>query len=411
MNAFQRAAEAPWAMLSEDVERLLSIAEREHNPTPEALEAYRATAARFGERVKVRENVALLYAQGPMFKGANLMTEISGATSYDILRRDLQAGLDSTSIDAIMICMDTPGGESHGCDELAAAIYDARSIKPIETYVSGYATSAGYWLAAATSRITISPLGTVGSIGAVLAVADRRKAEERSGVQRIEFVSSQSPGKRPDPATDDGRARLQKFVDDIGDVFVGAVAKYRGVKAEHVIEKYGRGGIEVGANAVNLGMADGVGQFEAALAALSTRGRNHRFLKSRSPSMSTSDNPQDFARVSAEARNQERARLGKITGHAAFATHGKLGAVLSSADVSAETAVAILDAAALDTTASVTVAVAEAKKQVEDDPAKKFDKDNKPGSISGLGAADATDKPASGDFGWGKAKSYVKVGK
>lgn len=127
--------------------------------------------------------------------------------------------------------------------------------------------------------------------------------------------------------------------------------------------------------------------------------------------MSTSDNPQDFARVSAEARNQERARLGKITGHAAFATHGKLGAVLSSADVSAETAVAILDAAALDTTASVTVAVAEAKKQVEDDPAKKFDKDNKPGSISGLGAADATDKPASGDFGWGKAKSYVKVGK
>lgn len=280
MRAYDAAMAAPWAMLPEAIEQVLEIAGRETDPTPEALEAYRAARADNGERLTIRGNVGILDAKGPMFKGANLMTAFSGATSYQMLRRDLQVALDDRAIEAIMLRVDSPGGEVSGCDELAAAIYDARGQKPITAFVSGQGASAAYWIAAAADKIVVSDSAMLGSIGVVLGITDRKKAEERAGVSRLEYVSSQSPGKRPDHGTDEGKARVQKLVDDLGAVFVSAVAKYRGVTAEHVISKFGAGGVEVGANAVALGMADEVGQFEAALSRLSMRGKNRVFLQS-----------------------------------------------------------------------------------------------------------------------------------
>jgi len=257
-------------MLPQSVEQVLEIAARETQP--EALEAYRSQRAPRGERMRMRDGVAILDVVGPMFKGANLMTELSGATSYDMLRRDLQAALDDPGISGIILSVDSPGGEAHGADQLAQAIYAARGPKPIWAYVGGMGCSAAYWIASAADRIVVSDLGTVGSIGAVISITDRRKADEARGVSRVEFVSSQSPGKRPDVTTDAGRARVQKFVDDIGAVFVAAVAKHRGVSVQAVISKFGAGGVEIGANAVRAGMADEVGQFEAVLQQLAARG-------------------------------------------------------------------------------------------------------------------------------------------
>lgn len=278
MRALDQAMSAPWAMLPERIEELLAIASREHSP--QALEAYRAYRADRGERLLVRDNVAILDVAGPLFKRANLFVHYSGATSYEILRRDLQAAIDDKSVDAIMIRIDSPGGEASGCDELAAAIYAARGKKPITAFVSGMACSGGYWIAAAAERMVVSDLAVLGSIGVVLGVTDRSKADERAGVSRIEFVSSQSPGKRPDAVTDAGKARIQKMVDDLGAVFVSAVAKYRGVSEATVISEFGNGGVEIGANAVKRHMADEVGQFESTLQTLSTRGKGTRTSQS-----------------------------------------------------------------------------------------------------------------------------------
>ncbi|MER8553605.1 S49 family peptidase [Mesorhizobium sp. M1217] len=272
MRAYDSAMSAPWAMLPEHVENLLTIAAREHDP--KALEAYRANRADRGERLGIRDNVAILNIAGPMFKRANLLVSFSGATSYEILRRDLQAALDDKAVDAIILNIDSPGGEASGCDELASAVYAARGQKPITAFVSGMACSAAYWLAAATDRVVVSDAAVLGSIGVVLGITDRTKADERAGIARIEFVSSQSPGKRPDHGTDEGKARVQKLVDDLGDVFISAVAKYRGVTKTTVIAEFGQGGVEVGANAVKRKMADEVGQFEATLQALSARGKS-----------------------------------------------------------------------------------------------------------------------------------------
>ena len=113
----------------------------------------------------------------------------------------------------------------------------------------------------------------LGSIGAVLAVRDPSKGPQG---RTIEFVSSQSPYKRANPLTDDGRAQYQRIVDQTAEAFVEAVARHRGVSAEDVVSRYGAGGLLVGRHAVEAGLADRVGTFEQALAALAGPSRKER---------------------------------------------------------------------------------------------------------------------------------------
>jgi hypothetical protein len=86
----------------------------------------------------------------------------------------------------------------------------------------------------------------------------------------IEFVSSISPNKRPDPSTEAGREQYQKLVDTLGSIFVESVARNRGVTTEDVEQRYGAGGLLIGREAVASGLADRTGSFEATLADLAT---------------------------------------------------------------------------------------------------------------------------------------------
>lgn len=317
MSIIDFAASQGWAMLKERADELVQIVADHADGVakdPSVLEAYRAKTADRAERATVRDGVGMLYIDGPLFKKANLFVEFSGATSYQILRRDLQVLVDDPNIHSILMCIDSPGGEANGCDELAKAIFEARSAKPITAYVSGMAASGGYWLASAATRIVVSEAALLGSIGVVLGIQDRKVAEERRGVRTIEFVSSQSPGKRPDPSTDDGRNRIQTMVDDLAEVFISAVAQYRGVSVEDVIKNFGAGGMKIGAKAVASGMADEVGQLEATIASLISSGRKGRFIP-RSPgglSMSENNNGPTADEIAAKARTDANNRTKAI---------------------------------------------------------------------------------------------------
>jgi len=276
MPALEAILATQWAMMPDRVRMICEIAAREHAITPEALQAYRAEQHDKADRMRIRDGVAIIDMHGPMFKRGNLLTDISGASSYEIMRKDFQAALDDQEVTGIILNVDSPGGEANGADELAKAIYEARSQKPVVAYVSGLAASAGYWLATAAERVVVSDMAVLGSIGVVISMKDDTEAKEKRGVKDITFVSSQSPNKRPDINSEEGKSSVQTMINDLADVFVSAVAKHRGVDVETVIEKFGAGGVEVGAKAVALGMADSVGDFEGVLASLVKKGGMRR---------------------------------------------------------------------------------------------------------------------------------------
>ena len=312
-RALRAALAEPWAITAEGLELVLSVAARENDVSIDALEAYRAEHVPTAERLTRRGSVAMLDVRGPLVSRANLFTAISGATSYDILRRDLQAALDDPSIRAIVMSYDTPGGSVTNVDELAKAVRAGKAIKPIVAYVGGSAASAGYWLASQSTEIVIADTALLGSIGVRAALQDTSKKDAEAG--RIEFISSQSPGKRTDLSTDEGRARIQRTIDALADVFIATVAEGRGVKPDDVIAKFGGGDVLIGSAAVAAGMADRIGNFEAVIKELDGRSPSAT-SKFRSNTM----NEQMIARAEHDAAVAAARTEGQTAGEKAGAT-------------------------------------------------------------------------------------------
>jgi capsid assembly protease len=274
-SALKAAMSVVWAMEERALETVLEIAAREHDVTEEALEAYAAKSLANAERARVRNGVAIIDAIGPLFKRANLMSAISGATSYTIMRADIQTALDDPAVRAIILNIDSPGGEASGTDELAQAVFEARGAKPIVAYVGGYGASAAYWLASAADKVVVSPTAILGSIGVQVAF---REPAVKDGEKSYRFVSSQSPNKNPEIGTDAAAKQIQETIDAMAQVFVEAIARNRGVATETVLTNFGGGGTFVGQAAVDAGLADSIGTFEAVLAGLSAKHRTNEHM-------------------------------------------------------------------------------------------------------------------------------------
>lgn len=354
LRVFDAAMAAAWAMDEAALRGLLEIAAREHDVTPQALEAYRAKSLAGAERAKERGGVAILSVAGPLFKRANLMTEMCGATSYETLMLDFRAALDNGDVHSILLNVDSPGGEAAGVAEFAGAIRAAKGQKPIVAYAGDQAASAAYWIASAADRIVIGASAGLGSIGVRAAFADTSERDAARGVKTVEFVSSQSPYKKADLATDEGRGRIQARVDALAQVFVEAVAENRGVSVAQVLDGFGKGDVLIGKAAVSAGMADEIGTFESTLAGLSAREPRfaiggHTFGATGAPSQETMTmTPEQIAAQEAEAAAAqaaaEAAAAEQATAEAAAAQAAEEAAAAAAAAAAADPAAAAVAA-------------------------------------------------------------------
>ena len=268
LRVFNRVVNTPWALTSDALTTMLEIAERQ-NMSPEAVAQQLGRELNNTYSVEVRDGVAIVPITGPLFRYANLFTALSGATSYELLARDFYAAVQDPALRAIILNIDSPGGEVNGVNELADQIYAARGSKPIVAYVGGMAASGGYWLASAADEIVVDETAELGSIGVRAVLTDTSKRDADAGVKRYSIVSSQSPKKDIDPASADDRARVQALIDELASVFVGRVARNRGVTTDKVLADFGGGDVFIARRAIEAGMADRLGSFEGLVAELS----------------------------------------------------------------------------------------------------------------------------------------------
>lgn len=257
----QKLTTEPWELTGEALKKMIEIAER-HSPTADELQARIGKRLEYTRKTTLREGVAVIPIEGPIFKKAEWFHEISGATSTASITLDFNEALENPDVRAILFNVDSPGGEATGLSELSEMIYRARGRKPIVAFVEGSGFSAAYHIISAADSIVAGPQGFVGSIGAIISM---RKVDESKTFQ---FVASQSPNKVIDPATDAGAAALQEIVDDVADVFVRDVARNRGVSVEAVLSGYGAGGVLIASRALKAGMIERVAIFDDVLAEL-----------------------------------------------------------------------------------------------------------------------------------------------
>ena len=117
----------------------------------------------------------------------------------------------------IVYFVDSPGGEVNGL--FATSDVMRAATKPSRT-IASLAASAGYQLAAAGGKITPSNRSsTFGSIGVV--------ASYFVDEFIVDVTSTEAPDKRPDPTTEEGKATIRAFLDQLHSLFVEDVAANR----------------------------------------------------------------------------------------------------------------------------------------------------------------------------------------
>ncbi|MEM7706611.1 MAG: S49 family peptidase [Pseudomonadota bacterium] len=206
--------------------------------------------------------VAVLNISGPL-----LAREVGFCSplSYDAIRGSIETALEDPRVNQIVLRMDTPGGHASGAFELAEFIFESRGKKPIVAAVDPLAASAGYLIAASADRVYLGPTGQVGSIGTAWMHESIAGMNEQMGreVTTVYFGAHKVDGNRNFPLSEQARARAQSEVDQLGNEFVAAVARYRGLTPDAVAATEAL--VYRGQEAINLGLADELADFDTVL--------------------------------------------------------------------------------------------------------------------------------------------------
>ena len=241
--------------------RAMTAAERRaaRDDLMESAVVYRTPSADKPLQLDVREGVAHIPIIGQLPPSADPCGAFSmqAETEYGFIEAALHEAASRDDVQAVALDIDSPGGYVAGVDYVAQLI--ATMPKPVTAYVGDMAASAAYWLASqADSIVATSPASRVGSIGVAIEEYDDREALARDGIAHRVYTSTDAPDKRPDTATDEGRSKVVKSLDDIHAIFVRRVAEGRKVSAEKVNKDFGRGGVLTAEAAMAAGMIDAV---------------------------------------------------------------------------------------------------------------------------------------------------------
>ena len=312
----------PWAITADKLESIALVIDARSQGVEFTRDDIRAAIGDgpASKKTSVVDGVAVVPVFGVISKRMNLMAEISGGTSADLLLRDLNAAIDNPAVSAIVLDVDSPGGGVIGPPEVAKAIFDGRAKKPIVAVSNGMMASAAYWIASAASEVVALPSGVMGSIGIYVAFRDTSKAAEKAGVETkiIRAGALKGMGEPGTTLTDEMVASMQERVDAYYGMFVEAVAKHRGMSLARAKE-LGDGRMFVGANAVAAGLADRTGTLEQVVSELAASSGRRTRVQGKGTSMSavkeneTGMTEADVEKAKAEARAAEKTRGVEIT--------------------------------------------------------------------------------------------------
>ena len=209
---------------------------------------------------KLVNGVAIVPVCGPLRDESDWMVKYYGASCYEGIEAQVTQACDNANVKAIVLWVNSPGGQAIGCKRAADLIKSKRGTKPIVAYVQGMACSAAYYLASSTDKIYATADSIGGSIGTIYTHNEISKLARDIGYKFTVITNADSPkkghGNMYEPLTDASRKTLADFVDSFGKAFIGDVASYRGVSEDRVIARFGQGDSFLSPECVKRGIFD-----------------------------------------------------------------------------------------------------------------------------------------------------------
>jgi len=207
--------------------------------------------------VKSGPTVAVLRLAGVITSGGR-GSALNDAGLEPLIEKAFTRGKPS----AVALALNSPGGSPAQSSLIGARIRRLATEKnvPVYAFIEDVAASGGYWLACAADEIWVDETSVVGSIGVISASFGFQDLIARHGIERRVHTAGKSKSMldpfQPEKTGD--VARLTALQEQIHARFIAHVKARRGARLAPDQELF-NGDIWVGAEAVTVGLADGVG--------------------------------------------------------------------------------------------------------------------------------------------------------
>ena len=217
--------------------------------------------------------IAVLYAVGMISTGES-SDEGAQVVGSDTIVDALRKARADSSIKALVLRIDSPGGSAIASDVIWREVMLTRAVKPVIASMSDVAASGGYYIAMPAHQIVAEPATLTGSIGVVMikfAIGGTlgKLGVNMEGVTSGRYADLYSPVR---PFTPEERVKIESHLQATYDAFVEKAAAGRQTTPER-IDAIAQGRVWTGQQAKDLGLIDELGGLRHALSLAKARAK------------------------------------------------------------------------------------------------------------------------------------------
>ena len=208
----------------------------------------------------IGDRIAVLNITGSIVgDSAGGMSDGEG-TDVATVKQALQTALDDSKVKAIVLRIDSPGGDALAASTMLELLEEAKTKKPIVASMSGVAASGGYMVALAGNKIFAEPMTVTGSIGVFSLKPDLSGLLTKTGIhrevlERGRFADAETPFK---PFDDAAFSKFMEMTGVVYDDFIAKVAKGRKMTPV-AVDAVAGGRVWSGKRALEVGLIDRIG--------------------------------------------------------------------------------------------------------------------------------------------------------
>jgi protease-4 len=212
--------------------------------------------------VEGTDEIAIIYAQGEIQSGEGDVTTIGEGS----MRRSLQEARENKNVKAIVLRIDSPGGNALTSDLIWREIELTKKVKPIVVSMGNYAASGGYYIACNAHKIFAENTTITGSIGVFGVLPNFSELTTKIGINAEQVNTHEnSAGYSPFvPLDEKFRAVTLEGVEHIYNTFVTHVAEGREMTFAQV-DSIAQGRVWSGSQAIKIGLVDEIGGLNDAI--------------------------------------------------------------------------------------------------------------------------------------------------
>tara|TARA_R110000868_G_scaffold141782_2_gene358592 strand:+ start:3578 stop:5338 length:1761 start_codon:yes stop_codon:yes gene_type:complete len=209
-----------------------------------------------------QNKIAIIYAQGEIQSGEGDVNTIGEGS----MRRSLQEARKNKDVKAIVLRIDSPGGNALTSDLIWREVELTKKVKPVVVSMGNYAASGGYYIACNANTIFAENNTITGSIGVFGILPNFSQLTKKIGIN-VEQVRTHENASRYSPFVpldEKFKAVTLEGVEHIYNTFVTHVAEGRKMTFEQV-DAIAQGRVWAGSEALKIGLVDKIGSLNDAI--------------------------------------------------------------------------------------------------------------------------------------------------